>query len=91
LNLPQIVFIVKKNPIFLIEFLTLFAQQIPYKFSEPLTNRQIEDDLKNEFLTKFFFFIFLNSQNYTNNKNRKKGRVKRKISRKLVLKNSIID
>jgi hypothetical protein len=91
LKLPRIVLIVKKNPIFFLEFLTLFNQPIPYKFNEPLTNREILDNNPNKFLTKFLYFIFLNTQNYTNNKTKKTGRVKRKIFRKIILRNSVID
>jgi hypothetical protein len=91
LNFPQLIVLVKKNPIFFLEFLNLFNQQIPYKFNEPLTNREIHDNNLKKFITKFLYFIFINSENYGANKTKKKGRVKRKISRKIVIRNSIID
>jgi hypothetical protein len=91
LSLPRTILILKKNPVFFLEFLNLFNQPIPYKFHEPFTNREVFDTAVNKFLTKFLYFIFLNTQNYTNNKTKKRGRVKRKIFRKIVLRNAVID
>lgn len=89
LNLPQTILVLKKNPIFLLEFLNLFNQAIPHKFNEPLTNREILDTGKN--VTNFLYFVFLNSKTYVNNKTKKKGRVKRKISRKIIMRNAVTD
>lgn len=91
LNFPRTIVLVKKNPIFFLEFLNLFNQQIPHKFNEPLTNKEIKDENPNKLVTKFLYFIFISSQSYVNNKTKKQGRVKRKISRKIVIRNSLID
>jgi hypothetical protein len=91
INFPRTILIVKKNPIFFLDFLNLFNQQIPHKFHEPLTNREIIDNKPNKNITKFLYFIFLNAENFTKNKTKKQGRVKRKIFRKIVSRNSIID
>lgn len=91
LKLPRVILIIKKNPVFFLEFLNLFMQPIVYKFNEPLTNREIRDKGPLKFLTKFLYFVFVNNENYVNNKEKKKGRIKRKISRKIILQNHIID
>jgi hypothetical protein len=90
-NLPRVVLLIKKNPIFFVDFLNLFNQQIPYKFNEPLTNREILDDESTLYVTKFLYFIFLNTEDFTRNKTKKRGRVKRKISRKIVSRNTVVD
>jgi hypothetical protein len=90
-NIPNIFLLIKKTPTFLVDFLNLFSQQIPYKFNEPVTNREINDDDYTKNVTKMLYFVFLNTENFTKNKIKKRGRVKRKISRKLVLRNSIVD
>jgi hypothetical protein len=91
MKFPRLILIVKKNPIFLLEFLNLFNQPIPYKFNEPLTNREIIDAEDNPSLTKIMYVVFLKTQSYIKFKTKKQGRVKRKISRKIVLKNAIVD
>jgi hypothetical protein len=88
-SLPRLFLILKKNPVFLIEFLNLFNQPILHKFNEPLTKKEIFDT--NDALTKFIYFVFFKNTSYSKFKQKKKGRVKRKISRKLVLKNALID
>lgn len=39
----------------------------------------------------FFFFFFLKNKSYTLSKLKKKGRIKRKITKKLTRKNKLID
>lgn len=90
-NLPRVVLLIKKNPTFFLDFLNLFNQQIPYKFNEPMTNREILDNEPAQHITKFLYFIFLNTEDFTKNKTKKRGRVKRKISRKIVSRNTIVD
>lgn len=91
IKFPRLILIVKKNPIFLLEFLNLFNQPIPYKFNEPLTNREIIDTEDNPSLTKVMYVVFLKTQPYIKFKTKKRGRVKRKISRKVILKNAVVD
>lgn len=90
-RLPNLFLFVKKTPVFLTEFLNLFNQEIPHKFNEPLTNREITDTIKNKPLTSVKYFIFLSNQSYVKFKKKKKGRVKRKILRKITTQNSVID
>jgi hypothetical protein len=91
IKISKTILTLKKTPVLLYEFLKIFSQPIPYKFNEPLTNREIKDAQYSFIPTKFKYFIFVNSENYTFSKTKKKGRVKRKIYRKIVLHNSIID
>jgi len=89
IRIPRLVLIVKNKPVNLVEFLKLLNLEIPHKFYEPLTNREIIDDGLR--LTKFLYFIFYKNTSYVKNKVRKKGRIKRKIFRKLVRQNNLTD
>jgi hypothetical protein len=91
LHLPNTILFIKKTPLFLLEILNLFNQEIPHKFNEPVTNREIFDNKPNRLLTVFKYFIFLSNHSYIKFKEKKKGRVKRKITRKIVMRNTIID
>lgn len=90
IKIPNTIVTLKKNPIFLLEFLNIFHQEIPHKFREPLTLREISDS-NDKLLTNITYFIFLNNKSYVKFKQKKKGRVKRKIFRKIVLRNNITD
>jgi hypothetical protein len=83
--------IVKNNPTFLLEMLNFINIPIIHKFLDPISHKVIEEKNNDLCLIKFLYFIFLNNVNFSNNKIKKKGRIKRKIFRKLVLKDKIID
>lgn len=50
-----------------------------------------EDSSLNQNIFNINYFIFLKNIDFSNNKIRKKGRIKRKITRKIFMENSIID
>jgi hypothetical protein len=83
--------IVKNNPVFLLEIINFFNLPISHKFTDPSTGEVIEEKTTTPKLIKFLYFIFLENKNFSNNKEKKRGRVKRKITRKLVLSNKIVD
>lgn len=90
-HLRTAILIIKKTPLYLLEMLNLFNTPIIYKFTNPIENTTIEERLDDFLLIRFLYFIFLENKNFTFNKQKKRGRVKRKISRKLVLVNKVID
>lgn len=83
--------IVKNNPTFLLEILSFLNSPIIHKFADPIAHKIIEEKNTDICLLKFLSFIFLKNVNFSNNKVKKKGRIKRKIFRKLVLKDKIVD
>jgi hypothetical protein len=88
------ILILKNNPTFLIEILKLINTPIIHKFTDPVDNKIIDEtDTKEKQpdWIRFLFFIFTNNINFTKNKGPQKGRIKRKILRKLVIENKIVD
>jgi hypothetical protein len=91
-KIKNIFLIVKKNPIFLMEILNFFNSTISHKFINPVENKLIEEnDTPASLSIKFLYFIFLDNKNFSKNKVPAKGRIKRKILRKVVFENRIID
>jgi hypothetical protein len=91
-GLRNFILVIKKTPVFFVEFLTFLYQPIIHKFLNPFTQKiTTEFDIKSDFFIKILYFIFLKNNSFTKNKTKAKGRIKRKIYRKLVLTNGIID
>jgi hypothetical protein len=95
IKLKDIVLLVKKTPKFFNEIITFFSTPIVHKFINPINNEFIEEvnDKVNEKKIKinFLYFFFFNTKNFTKNKLPKKGRIKRKILRKIIFENKLID
>ena len=87
----NLILIVKKIPAFLPEIVNFLNQPIAHKFIDPLEHRIIDENEENTKRIKFFYFIFLHNRSFVKNKIRQSGRIKRKIRRKLILENSVID
>lgn len=83
--------IIKKNPLFLLEILNIFNVPIVHKFFDPVSKCITEEESSNYPWFKFLYFVFLDNKDFSNNKKKKRGRIKRKILRKLILENKIID
>lgn len=83
--------IIKKTPLFFLEMINFFNSPIPYKFPDPTEERMIEETPTDHLWIKFSYFVFLKNYNFSNNRVKKKGRIKRKIFRKLILINKVID
>jgi len=86
-----LILIVKKIPACLPEIVKFLNQPIAHKFIDPLEHRIIDENEENTKRIKFFYFIFLHNRSFVKNKIRQSGRIKRKIRRKLILENSVID
>nr|ASY95739.1 hypothetical protein [Stylonychia lemnae] len=86
------IFHIKKTPVGFLEFLSSLNTPIIHKFNDPFTNKLVEEKSNpNQPLVNVIYFIFSRNIDFSSNKIRKKGRIKRKITRKLVLENSISD
>jgi len=85
------VLVVKKIPIYFKEILNTFLNPVIAPYEHPFEIDKIieEKDIKNPFI--FSWVIFYNNKPYGKLKLKKKGRLKRKISKKIVLLNRIID
>lgn len=90
-RIKNTILIIKKNPVFLMEIINLINTPIAHKFVDPVDNRIIEETNTSTVLIKFLYFIFMENKNFTKNKIPAKGRIKRKILRKVVFENKIID
>lgn len=90
-KIKHAILIIKKTPVFLMELLNFFNSPIAHKFINPIENRLIEEVNSTSIWIKFPLFIFLENKNFSKNKLPAKGRIKRKILRKIVFENKIID
>jgi hypothetical protein len=91
LKIKYQIILIKKNPVFLLEFLTFFNSPIIHKFANPFTENIIEEKNNLNPISKTLYFVFFKSQDFSFTKTKKKGRIKRKIFRKLILQNNIVD
>lgn len=94
INFKHIIFFVKKTPSLFIELFRLLNSIIVHKFINPFTRKFFFDNkdlFKNKKLLNIDFFIFYKNIDFSKNKKRKKGRLKRKVTRKLFMIDSIID
>lgn len=91
LKIKNLSLIVKKIPVSFSEILTFLNSPIVHKFLNPIENKIIEENDKSPLFINFLYFLFLENKNFSKNKMPQKGRIKRKILRKLTFDNKIID
>lgn len=91
IKLKNLIFFIRNNPINFLELLNTLNQPIVHNFINPINGSLIKDSSTNDLKFSFNFLIFLKNQPYTFLKKRKKGRVKRKILRKIILENNLVD
>jgi hypothetical protein len=90
-KIKNLILITKQNPTFLIDFLALLNTQIVHKFFDPISKELFEDKSSTSTRIKFLYFVFLKNINFNNQKKPQMGRIKRKITRKLILRNALVD
>ena len=88
---PYSVFLFKKTPTALPEILNIMNSHIIHKFNNPVNDKPVHEVKYSHNLLNILYFVFFKNTDFSKNKIKKKGRVKRKITRKLVLENSIVD
>jgi len=91
LKIKNLALIIKKIPVSLSEILTFLNSPIVHKFLNPIENKVIEENDKTPLFINFLYFLFIENKNFSKNKMPQKGRIKRKILRKLTFDNKIID
>lgn len=92
LGIKKLILIVNKKPLMLLNMLNLINTPIIHKFINPLSNNLIEEPSFYKIPPfQFLYFIFRNPLSYSFNKLPLKGRIKRKILRKIIMKNKITD
>lgn len=84
--------LIKKTPLFLKDILNTLFQTSNKLYRNPFNNKQLvnEKDMTSIF-PKINYVMFVNNKDFGNPKNKKKGRLKRKISKRVFLLNSIVD
>ncbi len=90
-KIKNLILVIKKIPLFLNELINLFNLPIVHKFLNPVDGKIIEEEDNNFLQIKFLYFLFLENKNFSKNKNPQKGRIKRKILRKIIFENKIVD
>jgi len=89
--LEQLVLVVKKTPLYLQEIMSSINSPVISLYTNPFNTNLVVDESK--VVNNFYFstFIFLNSRPYSFMKTRKKGRIKRKITKRIVKVNRLVD
>jgi hypothetical protein len=91
-QISKLILFVKKNPAFLPELLNIFQQPVFLQNPQKTSKSSPKNKLKLKFdAPKFIYYFFLENKSFVFNKIRKKGRIKRKITKKLVAKNKLTD
>jgi len=89
-SIGNLIFVVKRTPIYLQELLTTLNNPVINLYKHPFYDETVNEGvLKNKF--NFKLFLFLTNRPYGFVKVRKKGRVKRKITKRIVSINRLID
>lgn len=89
-GINNLIMFIKHTPMYLHELISTISNPVINLYKNPFSSENV-----NEILTKnkFYFnmFIFLKNKPYTFLKSKKKGRVKRKISKRVVSINRLVD
>jgi hypothetical protein len=89
-SLTNLILFVQKIPLYLQEILSTLNNPVVSLYKHPFGDEIIdENNFRNEFY--FDYFFFLNNKSYGFMKTRKRGRVKRKILKRIVAVNRLTD
>ena len=91
LNIKKLSLIVQGNPLNLIQFLRVLFKPLQHFFKNPLTTKFYDEITSKPFNFNLYNLVFKKVFLYKPLKLRKIGRIKRKIRRKLVFKNRLMD
>jgi hypothetical protein len=89
-SITDLILIVRKTPIYLTEILHTLNTPVITPYENPLTLANVDEVLLRKYFY-FLFFVFIGSKPYGFLKTRKRGRVKRKITKRIVKLNSVVD
>lgn len=90
-KINNLILLVKKTPLFVNELISFINTPIAHKYINPIDQKIVDESLNRNLSIRFFYFIFTENKNFSKNKTPAKGRIKRKILRKVIFENRIID
>lgn len=90
-NITTLILTVNQVPLFLNEIINFFNQSIIHKFLNPFTNKFVDESVFQYRYIKFIYYIFRRNVSFVKYKSKHAARVKRKIRRKLILLDKVID
>ena len=90
-KIKNVILMIRRIPVFINEIINFFNMPIAHKFLNPIDGKNIEENENNFTQIKFLYFLFLENKNFSKNKIAQKGRIKRKILRKVVFENKLVD
>jgi hypothetical protein len=90
-KISTLILIIKKTPLFVNELINFLNTPIAHKYINPIDQKIIDESINKYLSIRFFYFIFTENKNFSKNKMPAKGRIKRKILRKITFENKIID
>jgi len=90
-KIMNVVMLIKKTPLFINELVNFLNLPIAHKFLNPIDQKIIDESSNKKLTIKFLYFIFSENKNFSKNKLPQKGRIKRKILRKVTFENKIVD
>lgn len=90
-KIKNVILMIRRIPVFINEIINFFNTPIAHKFLNPIDGKNIEENENNFTQIKFLYFLFLENKNFSKNKIAQKGRIKRKILRKVVFENKLVD
>jgi hypothetical protein len=89
-SIKKLILFIKKTPLFFKEILSRINDAAPDMYDHPFTKEKVNEKLlRNPF--RFTMLIFLNNKAYGFLKTKKKGRIKRKVAKRLILLNRVLD
>jgi hypothetical protein len=90
-KINNLILVIKKTPLFINELINFLNTPIAHKYINPIDQKIIDESLNKYSSIRFSYFIFTENKNFSKNKMPSKGRIKRKILRKITFENKIID
>jgi len=81
----------KRMPVLVSEVFKFLLSPLPAPFQDPITHQQILEEGSGIHSFRIWYLYFMKTVSYTSMKGRQKGRVKRKIAKKVISKNRITD
>ena len=82
---------VRQTPVFLPDVISALSSPVTRKFIDPITKQLIDETKTRRAGFKILYFTFEAGSCHVANRGSRKGRIKRKVLRRLVFKNKIID
>lgn len=90
-KIDNLIVFLKKTPTLVSEVFRFLINPLPSPFLDPITNRTILEEGRSSYRINISYIYFLKTISYTSMKQRQRGRLKRKITKKVISKNRIVD